>query len=92
MNNINYPSYEEIAEYVRSDNKFNENFMQYTTDNHKQINEIFDILTSDTLDAEKINVIKMIGHMLNDEGGFPKMQSCYYMLIVAIRIILKKII
>ena len=85
---MEYPSYQEIEEYVTQHPEYFEHWSEYSETNHARMAQIFGILwrTRDGPELRSMKVSKL-GLQILHGGGMTAMYGCYYVFVAALRVL-----
>ena len=85
---MEYPSYQDIEEYVMTRPEYLEHWSEYSETNHARMAQIFGILwrTRDGPELRSMKVSKL-GLQILHGGGMTAMCGCYYVFVAALRVL-----
>ena len=84
-----YPEYNDIENYITKDPKCFFEFAEYSNANHERMKQIYGALNSDNSDDIIKRDINAIGREIHALGGDDALRGCFFMLVIAYRIMIK---
>ena len=86
---IQYPGYSDIEQYISKNPKCFFEFAEYSDTSHECMKRIYNAFNSDNSDDVIKRAIKAIGAEIHARGGMDAMRGCFYMMVIAYRIMIK---
>ena len=86
-----YPEYNEIESFTATNPKFLYEFIEYSYKNHERMKRIYEALNSDDNEDEIRDIVRNIGEEIHNEGGIDALRGCFYMLVIACRVIVTRL-
>ena len=84
-----YPNYNELEQYISNNPKCFFEFAEYSKNNHNRMQRVHIALSSDDTDDVIKDTIGEIGGEIHATGGIDALRGCFFMFVIAYRIILK---
>ena len=84
-----YPGYNDTEQYISGEPSCFFEFAEYNKSNHERMRRTYKAFNSDSIDDVIRREIREIGEEIHACGGDDALRGCFYMMVIAYRIMIK---